>query len=61
MTFRTLIELKQCGILRYAPEHIRDIEDVDPLPEIEPALFMSAALKIRAFRATTTSAHSPSH
>lgn len=45
VTFSTLNELKQCGIWRYAPVHISDIEDFDPLPEIEPVLFMSAAQK----------------
>jgi len=45
VTFSTLIELKQCGIWRYAPVHISDRENFDPLPEIEPVLFMSAAQK----------------
>jgi len=43
VTFSTLIELKQCGIWCHAPVHISDRENFDHLPEIEPALFMSAA------------------
>lgn len=61
VTFSTLIELKQCGIWRYAPVHISDREDFDPLPEIEPVLFMSAAQKSELLGAKTVSAYSPSH